>query len=291
MNIKKGPLSFAWLAAIALCVLLSLVAVIFASCSPLDEAAGSSAADSSQAQDSQPTSAASSTIDIPQPPVEETPDVTQQPQVSEALLTETADAGREYLDEMIFLGDSTTYGIGYYYNLGYTGLCPPSQIWTPSSGTLALFNYSIATVVYPETGEEIPIADAVAAAKPEYMLLTIGVNGVSVMDEEWFVTDYTALINIIKTASPDTKIILNSIYPVAKSYPSIESISNEKIAAANGWILRIAEETGCKYLNTYEVLVGADGALPEDSHNGDGIHLNGETFEIVMEYIRTHAYN
>ena len=35
----------------------------------------------------------------------------------------------------------------------------------------------------------------------------------------------------------------------------------------------------------------ADGSLPEESHNGDGIHLNGDTFEVVMEYIRTHAYN
>ena len=34
-------------------------------------------------------------------------------------LTETADAGREYLDKLTFLGDSTTYGIGYYYEDGW----------------------------------------------------------------------------------------------------------------------------------------------------------------------------
>ena len=40
-----------------------------------------------------------------------------------------------------------------------------------------------------------------------------------------------------------------------------------------------------------EFLVSENGTLPEASHNGDGIHLSGETFGIVMQYIRTHAYN
>ena len=52
----------------------------------------------------------------------------------------------------------------------------------------------------------------------------------------------------------------------------------------------IAEATGSKYLNTYEILE-ENGVLPESAHNGDGIHLSGETFTEVMEYIRTHAYN
>ena len=219
------------------------------------------------------------------------PAVPADPDLPSYMLGETADAGREYLDRIVFLGDSTTYGIGYYYNQGYTELCPPDQIWTPSSGTLTLSNQSIATVVYPKTGAEIPIVDAVTDAQPDIMLLTLGVNGVSFMDEQWFIDEYTALINTIKTASPNTKIILNSIYPVAKSYGSIQYISNEKIAEANVWIKKIADDTGSKYLNTYEALVDTDGSLPEESHNGDGIHLNGDTFEVVMEYIRTHAYN
>ena len=202
----------------------------------------------------------------------------------------TADAGHEYLDKFVFLGDSTTYGIGYYYRQGYTALCPPSQVWTPSSGTLTLSYYNIATIVYPPTGEEISIQEAVTRAKPEYMMITLGVNGISFMDEEWFIRDYTALVQMIREASPDTKIILNSIYPVAASYKYQKDINNTKIRAANGWIERIAEATGTRFLYTFECLVGSDGWLPESSQNGDGLHLNGETFTTVMQYIRTHAY-
>lgn len=302
MNIKKSTMNTAWLAAIAICVLLSIFALFFTSCTKYDDSGDSPSASQSgdrdnsdsesQGESEAPDDELTQTT-IPVVNSGETPDGpdTQQPSANPARLTESADAGRAYLDKFAFLGDSTTYGIGYYYNQGYTELCPPSQVWTPSSGTLALFNYSIATVVYPATGEEIPIAEAVAAAKPEYMLLTIGVNGVAVMDEEWFIRDYKALIELIENASPDTKLILNSIYPVATNYGSLDAINNENINAANVWIEKIAEETGHKFLNTHEVLVGDDGWLPQEYSNGDGIHLNGEGFEIVMDYIRTHAYN
>ncbi len=290
MKIKNGPFNIAWLAAIAICVVLSVVAVIFASCSDLSSEAPGSTADSSQQIDhnipvpdsGDPDQSGDAQAGSTTP---ETPDD------NGARLSQTADAGREYLDKIVFLGDSTTYGIGVYYEYGFTELVPDTQIWTPASGTLTLSYYSTATIVYPETGEELSIVDAVTRAKPEIMILTLGVNGVSFMDEEWFIRDYTDLVKNIQQASPDTKIILNSIYPVATTYEYLDDINNDRIRAANIWIEQVAQTTGVKFLNTYEVLVGPDGWLPATYHNGDGLHLCGESFEIVMEYIRTHAYN
>ena len=199
-------------------------------------------------------------------------------------LGETADAGDDYISKMVFIGDSTTYGLKAYEVLD------GSQVWTPSSGTLALFNQSIATIVYPPTGEEIPITDAVGRAKPEYVVLTIGVNGVSMMDEQQFKEQYTALIERMKSVSPDTKIICNSIYPVAASYTLLDSINNTKITAANGWIRDVAAATGTRFLNSASAITGADGWLPEEYQNGDGIHLNSTGFLKVLDYMRTHAY-
>ncbi len=126
-------------------------------------------------------------------------------------------------------------------------------------------------------------------AKPEIMVVTLGVNGISFMDEEWFIRDYTALVRLIREASPDTKIILNSIYPVADSYKYQKDINNDKINAANKWIERIAADTDVRFLYSWESLA-VDGKLPESAQNGDGLHLNGESFTTVMKYIRTHAY-
>lgn len=200
----------------------------------------------------------------------------------------TGDAGREYLDKIIFLGDSTTYGIGYYYRHGYTDLCPFSQVWTPKSGTMNLWDYDTAKIVYPPTGKEMLIQDAAKLAQPEILLITLGVNGISSLDEEGFKEDYSALIRNILEVSPDTRIILNSIYPVADSWKAQKSINNKKITAANGWIEALAGELGLRYLNSFETLA-VEGKLPESAHNGDGLHLTGESFGKVMTYIRTHA--
>lgn len=213
------------------------------------------------------------------------PTPTPTPQASPARLSETADAGEDYISRMVFIGDSTTYGLKAY------SVLPSSQVWTPSSGTLALFNQSFATIVYPSSGAEIPITDAVELAKPEYVVLTIGVNGVSMMDEESFKSEYTALVERIKSVSPDTKIICNSIYPVEASYEAKgNGINNEVIDRANTWIEQIAESTGNRFTYSASVLKGDDGKLISSYGNGDGLHLSPAGFEQVLIYLRTHAY-
>ena len=223
----------------------------------------------------------------------ENPGETGTEQGSGVILGETADAGQGYIDRLTFLGDSTTYGLWYYSNEAplLTGELESQQVWTPDSGTLALFNYATATVECPTpNGPELTIAQACALKQPEYLVITLGVNGVATMDEEWFKEDYTAVVNIVKENSPNTKIICNSIYPVGRNYSELASINNEKINAANEWIKQVAAETGTKYSDTCSVLKDSEGWLRDDYQNGDYLHLNAAGFTAVLQYLRTHAY-
>ena len=206
----------------------------------------------------------------------------------DTVLAETADAGQAYIDKLVFLGDSTTYGLRAYKMLA--GGKDTTQVWTPKTGTLTLSQASFATIVYPETDEELTIADAVAKKKPEYLVITLGVNGVAFMKEDYFKSEYKKIIESVQTASPDTKIICQSIFPVAKTYARLDSINNDLIDAANKWICEIAAECGVKYLDTNSALRDADGWLPEDYHNGDGMHLQTNSFTIELNNIRTHAW-
>ena len=206
-----------------------------------------------------------------------------------AVLVETPDMGQEYLDKIIFLGDSRTYSYKAYGVL--SGGKNTTQVWTPRSGTMTLAAQGYAMIVYPETGADVSIRDAVAAKKPEYMVIGLGTNGISFMSKEYFKSEYTALINDIKSISPDTKIMINSIYPVANYYARLDLINNEKVAECNRWLVEIAEETGAKYLNTAEALVDEAGWLNIGYDNGGGAtHLNRQGNDIVMRYIRTHGY-
>lgn len=206
-----------------------------------------------------------------------------------SVLEQTQDMGQGYLDKIIFLGDSRTYSYKAYGVL--SGGKDTTQVWTPRNGTMALSAQGYAMIYYPETGTDISIRDAVAMKKPEYMVIGLGTNGVSYMSEDTFKAEYRSLITDIQKISPNTKIMINSIYPVANYYNRLDLINNEKIVAVNQWLVEVAEETGVRYLNTAEVLVDENGWLNMNYDNGGGAtHLNRQGNEIVMQYIRTHGY-
>lgn len=289
MNRKTGNLYFFWAVAILICLLLVLFALLFASCSKHGETAATAAPTETPA--AQETAAPATQL-----PGTPSPDAAQTPAEAQATaspsadyeLGETQDAGQEYVDKLTFLGDSTTYGLKAYGVL--KDGTDTKQVWTPASGTLTLSNQSIATIVYPETGEEITIAEAVKRAQPEYLVITLGVNGVSFMNEESFTKEYTDLVQTVQKQSPNTKIILNSIYPVASNYDKLESINNEKISAANQWIRAIAQATGTRFCNSAPTITGSDGFMDPDCGNGDGLHLSSAGFLKILQYMRTHAY-
>ena len=193
-------------------------------------------------------------------------------------------APEDYIDRITFLGDSTTYGLRYYEVL--KGGKDTTQVWTPKSGTLSMYSLSAATIVYPETDEEITIKEALKRKQPEYLVITIGVNGIAGMNETQFKVAYKTVINTTREVSPGTKIICHSMYPVASNYDKLGSINNEKITMGNKWIEAVAAEEGLKYVDTYSVLVGEDGWLPQNYQNGDGLHLSPEGFAVVLDNLR-----
>ena len=216
---------------------------------------------------------------------------------TEVSLMPTEDAGQSYIDSFIFLGESTTY------HLKSRGVLSEGketkQVWAPKSGTLMLDpSTASCRILYPETNEEMDIAEAMAKKKPKYMLLTFGLNGaVGNMSKgsEYFKSCYKKLISRLQEASPDTVIMLQSCFPVAADMDTsgysvdVETL-NSYIDKTNEWTALLASECGLPYLNTAEVLKSEDGFLKEGYDSGDGFHLNTEAYRQMLEYIKTHAY-
>lgn len=282
---------FFWTGGILICLIAVLLTLVLSSCGrgedvPITTPVTESTAPDDTGESDQPGESSA-------PASDPNSDESAAPSGDGVVLGETADAGQSYIDKLTFLGDSTTYGLWYYSNEAplLTGELESEQVWTPSSGTLALFNYNTATVRCPTPdGPEISIAEAAALKKPEYLVITLGVNGVSDMSEDYFKECYTGVINAVLGASPNTKIICNSIYPVGRNYAQLSSINNDKINAANEWIKEVAAATGTRYSDTCSVLKDSEGWLRDDYQNGDYIHLNATGFTVVLEYLRTHAY-
>ena len=206
---------------------------------------------------------------------------------SPALLPRTADAGQGYIDGITFLCDSPFYWLKLFGLL--SGGYDTTQVWTGPEGTMTLGFLDGFEILDPVDGALRTIPETVALRRPPVIMITVGINGVALWYEAEFREAYVRLIDWIRTASPDTEIILQSILPIAPSYAHWGEITNASITEANAWILEIAEDQGLHYLDTFSALLGEDGNIRSDLVQNDGLHENEEGLKTALEYIRTHA--
>ena len=213
------------------------------------------------------------------------------------ILEKSEDMGKDYIDSFVFFGESTTYHLKSREVL--SGGKNTAQVLGNSSGTAMLDERTRDMyVIHPESGELVTLSEALSRKKPKYLLLSFGLNGATAKvkrGEEYFKSCYLSLINTVRTASPKTKIIISSCYPVAENMDmSNYSVTldglNGCIATLNAWALELCEENGLRYLNANEVLTDGQGRLKLEYQVGDGHHLTREAYIKILEYIRTHGY-
>lgn len=200
---------------------------------------------------------------------------------STALLTETADAGTDYLNDTLFLGDSNTVRL---YNNGLISLqqfCAKEGI-----GTQVALNEGIVT--FKKDSNHYTIPQAVAMMKPRRVVMTFGTNdtGMEVPD---FIVHYTALIQAIQQSYPYTDIIVNTVPPVPADHSNYPHMDQAKIDDFNMALLDLCEQLGVRFLNSAEALKGSDGYGIADYYTSGDIHLKSAGLKAVLNYIRTHA--
>ena len=200
---------------------------------------------------------------------------------SSALLTETADAGTEYLDSTLFLGDSNTVRL---YNNGLISLqqfCAKEGI-----GTQAALNEGIVT--FKGDSSHYTIAQAVAKMKPRRVVLTFGTNdtGMEVSD---FISNYTALVQAIQASYPYTDIIINTVPPIPENHSTYPNMDQAKIDDFNMALLSLSEQLGVRFLNTAETLKGENGYGKAEYYTDGDIHLKSAGLKAALNYLRTHA--
>lgn len=201
---------------------------------------------------------------------------------SDALLTQTDDAGTDYLNDTLFLGDSNTVRL---YSNGLVSLqqfCAKEGI-----GTQAALNDQIVT--FKGTSQHYTIAEAVALMKPRRVVLTFGTND-NGMDVDTFISNYTALVQAIQASYPYTDIIVNTIPPIPENHSTYPHMDQAKIDDFNMALLKMCEQLDVKFLNSAETLKGENGYGNADYYTSGDIHLKTGGLKAVLTYLRTHAY-
>lgn len=229
---------------------------------------------------SQPSSSSQTTIDADYNKNEYIPDIEK---YSDTILPLTADAGVGYLDETLFIGDSNTQRL---YGYGYLPL--QNIIAAEGMGIESVVNENF--VYFSGMTEPVTAAKAVSYLQPRRIIFNFGTNNASGnMSSEDFIFYYKAALDEIKSEYPYSDIILAAIYPVARQR-SYNNISLKTIDEFNLAILEFAQQEGYKFLNTPEILKDERTGYIKDKYViDDGLHLNENAYNDVLNYIRTHA--
>lgn len=222
-----------------------------------------------------------------------TPATSAEPVCAEVgtILPETADAGRSYVDETLFIGDSNTARYLLYANetgTAFTSLNNNIGVVSMGVGSIT----SLKCEKFKGSSAMYTVPDAVAMLKPKRIIICYGTNNLSgsSTDATNYIKTYLQGLQAIQTAWPYCDIIVSAIPPLDKQRENT-NLTMTQVDAYNAALVQMCEENGFKFLNSAEVLRDdATGWAKQDYTLSDGVHLSKEAVTAYFTYVRTHAY-
>ena len=222
-----------------------------------------------------------------------TPATSAEPVFAEVgtILPETADAGRSYVDETLFIGDSNTARYLLYANetgTAFTSLNNNIGVVSMGVGSIT----SLKCEKFKGSSAMYTVPDAVAMLKPKRIIICYGTNNLSgsSTDATNYIKTYLQGLQAIQTAWPYCDIIVSAIPPLDRQRENT-NLTMTQVDAYNAALVQMCEENGFKFLNSAEVLRDdATGWAKKDYTLSDGVHLSKEAVTAYFTYVRTHAY-
>ena len=205
---------------------------------------------------------------------------------SATVLPETEDAGQEYIDTTLFLGDSNTARM--YRVFDYCSY--DNAIGSVGMSARSLQKY--ACVKFSGYGSYVTMPQAVALMQPRRVIVTFGTND---LDPNYsaaaFAENYRAGLQAIADAYPAADIIVNAIPPLGRSH-SNASLTQSQVDEYNKAIVEMCDANGWTFLNSAEALKDAASGYAKEGYveSSDGIHLTRAAMDALFTYIRTHSY-
>gem|GEM_PF-1323227 len=196
----------------------------------------------------------------------------------------TEDAGQEYVDSTLFLGDSNfrrlagqkTLPIDYVIGLAGKGI---TAVMSDSEVYLAGYSDPVTPVT------------AVGLIKPRRILMNFGTNDLA-GNVDNFITVYRRSVEALKRSWQYADIIIMSIPALGKEVRTeYGTLTMDLVNKYNAALLEMCADMGLPFLNvTDECLVDPQtGYARSGIMNTDGLHLEPSGHAMLLEYYRTHA--
>lgn len=207
------------------------------------------------------------------------------------ILIETEDAGIEYVESTLFLGDSNTARFLNEINP------ETKKTYASKQNAIGVVGMGIdAIAAFPcmdfSTGR-YSMPQSVKILQPERVIITMGTNNLYGKSTETtsFIERYTAGIRAIEKAYPSVDIIVNSIPPVSRN-TTYTNVSMTQIDAYNKAIAKMCKDNKWMYLNSAETLKDEKTGFAKDGYmvSSDGLHFSNKGLAALFTYIRTHSW-
>lgn len=240
-------------AVLLLWLLISSIGSVFRGDAPDDESSGSSQTDGATDSTPPPTE-----TDPPETTVPTTPPT--DPPVTDPFAGAVDDS---WYDNTLFIGD---FGVTGLRDNGRVG----SADYYCSSG-MGVFNYDDQSI--SDTNFEEQNLSALLAAKSyDKVIIHLGINDCGYPTSS-LMNGYTELVDLIRTAQPEAKIILHGILMVTSNYASrADYFSLSHINSVNDEIALLADGVNVFYIDVNASFADTSGYL-DPSVSTDGCHL------------------
>ena len=191
------------------------------------------------------------------------------------------------VDRMTFFGDSTTA------HLALRGGIPQERVWSGVGSTVLFETVNAVKCVHlQKENRDLSLAEAVALKKPRILVITVGVSGgAGRLSRENFVSIYRELLLSVRKASPETKLLVQSLLPLSdQSVKHYKRLTKEAVVQANGWVRKLCAELQIPYVDTHAKLIDPNtGYLKPEYQNDEYMHLTAQAYEVILANLRAYA--
>ena len=199
----------------------------------------------------------------------------------------TVAAEDDPVDRMTFFGDSTTA------HLALRGGIPWERVWS-GVGSTVLFETvnSVKCVHLHAENRDMTLPEAAALKRPQILVITVGVSGgAGRLSREDFTDVYRRLLLSVQKASPETKILVQSLLPLSdRSVKHYKRLTKESVTQANGWVRELCAEMQIPYVDTHSLLIDPNtGYLKPEYQNDEYMHLTAAAYEVILGNLRSYA--
>jgi len=157
--------------------------------------------------------------------------------------------------------------------------------WGELFGDVKVINRGISADV---TQGVIDRMDEIVRHKAAKLFIAIGTNDISrFIPTDTIISNYKIILKRMKEDSPNTKVYIQSVLPVAVEPGSMYSHNNKGILALNKELVKLCQENNITYIDLSPHFANEQGKLKAEFTNDD-LHLLGSAYLLWKDLIQSY---